>query len=390
MPKNATGIYKRKDGRYEGQYYGDINPKTGRRKKISVYGKTSREVKEKLKNLNAEISSGVYVEKHRLTLGAWLEQWLKVYVLPKVKQSTYTSYEPYIQKHISPNIGKVLLKDLRVDMLQEFFNELSISGRLDGKGGLSEKTVKNIHTMLSTALKQGVENEVLLKNPALAVKLPKIPSKDMRVLSRSEQDMLVCELKQSEERFAFGVLVALFTGIRVGELCGLQWHDLDRVSKELRIRRTLGRLATINNNHKKTEIVISSPKSEKSIRDIPVPDFITKEWHSYKQKREAEKNQAIGIYDNRNFVICNELGTPVEPRTMQDVFKRIAKTAGIDNVNFHCLRHSFATRALEMGMDIKTLSEILGHADVSTTLNRYGHSLDEHKRRAMEMMNTLY
>ena len=289
-----------------------------------------------------------------------------------------------------PEIGKIKLTDLRVDMFQQFFNEKALSGRLDGKGGLSEKTLRNLYTMLSTALKQAYENSLINKNLVELVKLPKVDKVEMRVLTLAEQKALLEAVRASSERYKLGVLICLSTGIRVGELCGLQWQDIGEIANVLSIRRTLNRLPTIDKRKGKTELVISTPKSDKSIRAIPLPAFLVKELKEYKQLRNEEKSVAGDIYDKRGFIICNEIGEPVEPRTMQDVFKRILKAAGIEDANFHALRHTFATRAVESGVDIKTLSELLGHADVSTTLNRYAHSLDEQKRKAMALMADLY
>jgi len=390
MPKKGINIYHRKDGRWEGTYYHDINPQTGKRKKLSRYGQTEKEAKEKLLTAMSEMKSGTYIEKNKLTLEGWLIQWLEVYAKPKVKQSTYVSYDTYINKHIIPEIGKIKLVDLRVDMLQQFFNKKATMGRLDGKGGLSEKTLRNLYTMLSTALKQAYENSLINKNLAELVKLPKVMRTEMRVLSLSEQQKLIEALKTSEERYKIGILICLSTGIRIGELCGLQWQDINEITHVLSIRRTLNRLPTIDKTKGKTELVIDTPKSQKSVRDIPLPAFLIDELNIYKQLREEEKAAAADIYDKRGFILCNEIGAPVEPRMMQDVFKRVLKVAGIEDANFHALRHTFATRAVEMGMDIKTLSELLGHADVSTTLNKYAHSMDEQKRKAMNLMAGLY
>lgn len=390
MPIKGLNIYHRKDGRWEGSYYYDINPKTGKRKKISRYGQTEKEAKEKLLTAINELRTGVYTEKNKLTLEGWLIQWLEVYSKPKIKQSTYVSYSTYINKHINPQIGKIKLSDLRIDMLQQFFNEKATSGRLDGNGGLSEKTLRNLYTMLSTSLKQAYENTLINKNLAEFVKLPKVMRTEMRVLSLSEQQKLLEALRASAERYKIGVLICLSTGIRIGELCGLQWHDITEVTHVLSIRRTLNRLPTMDKLKGKTELVIDTPKSDKSVRDIPLPQFLINELKDYKQLRNDEKVISSEIYDKRGFVICNEIGQPVEPRTLQDVFKRILKAVGIDDANFHALRHTFATRAVESGVDIKTLSELLGHADVSTTLNRYAHSLDEQKRKAMSLMAGLY
>ena len=183
------------------------------------------------------------------------------------------------------------------------------SGRLDGRGGLSEKTLRNMYTMLSTALKQAYENGLLNKNLAELVKLPKVVKKEMRVLSLSEQKELISVLKISQERYKIGVLICLSTGMRIGELCGLQWRDLNGTTNVLSIRRTLNRLPTIDKKKGKTEIVIDTPKSDKSIRDIPLPPFLVVELVAYKGLREKEKAAAAEIYDNRGFIICNELGT---------------------------------------------------------------------------------
>jgi integrase len=392
MPKKGIGLYKRKDGRWEGQYYYDINPKNGRRKKLSRYGKTEKEAKEKLLTAMDEIKSGTYVEKSKLTLESWLSQWLEVYARPKVKQSTYVNYRTYITKHTAPEIGKLKLSDLRIDLLQQFFNEKAKHGRLDGKGGLSDKTLRNMYTMFSTALKQAYENSLISKNFIEFVKLPKVPQKEMRVLSLAEEQKLLLAIKVSKERYKVGVLICLCTGIRVGELCGLQWCDIRQglYGFTMSIRRTLNRLPAMDRSKKKTELVIGTPKSDKSIRDIPLPQFLMDDLAEYRKQREAEKSVAGDVYDKRGFIICNEIGRPVESRTMQDVFKRLLKTAGVAKANFHALRHTFATRAVESGVDIKTLSELLGHADVSITLNRYAHSFDEQKRKAMAMMAGIY
>lgn len=275
-------------------------------------------------------------------------------------------------------------------MLQQFFNEKAEHGRLDGKGGLSEKTLRNMYTMFSTALKQAYENSLISRNFIEFVKLPKVTKKEMRVLSLSEEQKLLHAIKASEERYKIGILICLCTGIRVGELCGLQWRDIDEVTHVLSIRRTLNRLPTMDQSKRKTELVIGIPKSDKSIRDIPLPSFLIDDLRTYKALRNEEKVAAGDIYDERGFIICNEIGRPIEPRTMEDVFKRLLISAGVANANFHATRHTFATRAVESGVDIKTLSELLGHADVNTTLNRYAHSLDEQKRKAMALMEGLY
>ncbi len=244
--------------------------------------------------------------------------------------------------------------------------------------------------MMHTAFKQAYENGLIAKNFLDLVKLPKVVRTEMRVLTLEEHQRLYETIQNSDERYKVGVLLCLATGIRVGELVGLQWRDIDFEARMMRIRRTLNRLPAMDQRERKTEIVIGVPKSDKSPRDIPLPAFLIPHLGEYRAEREREKDLVEEEYDPRGFIICNELGNPVEPRTMQDTFKRLLGAANIKNANFHCTRHTFATRAIENGMEVKTLSEILGHADVSTTLNRYAHSLPEQKRKMMEMMGAFY
>jgi integrase len=244
--------------------------------------------------------------------------------------------------------------------------------------------------MLHTSLKQAYQNELINKNYLELIKLNKTPPKEMRVLSREEQERLQNVLEHTNERLTIGIFICLYTGIRLGELLGLQWKDIDFATKKMHIRRTLNRLQIFNNPEKSTDIIIGAPKSLKSIRTIPLPQCVIDALLNHKKRLTEERLKAGEIYSKDDFVMCNELGKCIEPRTYQDLFKRITKSANIENVNFHALRHTFATRALELGMDIKTLSEILGHADVSTTLNRYAHSLEEQKRKSMDMMDLLF
>jgi len=390
MPKKGIGIYQRKNGIWEGQHYVGIDPLTGKRKKVTCYGKTEKETKEKLIAIKSEINNGVYIVKNKMTVRDWFIQWLDVYAAPNVKQSTYVNYRLHINKRVIPILGYIKLREVRVDVLQRFFNEQYEHGGLKNKGPLSEKTIRNIYVMMYTAFKQAYQNGLILKNFVELVKIPKVKQKEMRVLSIEEHKKLVETIKTSNERWKVAILLAVSTGIRMGEVLGLQWQDIDEEKMLMKIRRTLNRLQSKDTSVSKTEIVIGYPKSDKSVRDIPIHHFLIGYLNEYRKNREIEKMSAGDIYDDRGFIFCNEIGMPIEPRTMQDTFKRIIKKANIPDANFHALRHTFATRAIEDKMEIKTLSEILGHADVSTTLNKYAHSLPEQKRKMMKSMAKFY
>lgn len=277
--KRANGegsIRQRKDGRWEGLY-------TVNYKRKSVYGKTKEDVRKKLNKIENEIDSGVYVEKTNITFGAWLDEWLEVYAKPTVKLSTYGSYEGYIRNHIKPEIGKVKLKDLRADILQKFINKKLIDGRCDKikdektnklvnkKGGLSEKTIKNMYNMIHSALKQAYKNGLVYQNVSELITLPKQKRNEMCVLSLCEQKAL--QEAVQDERLGIGIILTLFTGLRLGELLGLKFDDIDFKAKTITIRRTLNRLKVFDTPDKKTDIVMGEPKTDRAKRTIPLQDF---------------------------------------------------------------------------------------------------------------------
>ncbi|MBR5614284.1 MAG: site-specific integrase [Clostridia bacterium] len=394
--KRANGegtIRQRKDGRWEGLY-------TVNYKRKSVYGKTQDEVRKRLNKVLNDIDSGMYIENANITFGAWLDEWLEVYAKPSVKLSTYGSYEGYIRNHIKPEIGKIKLSVLRADMLQKFINQKLTNGRCDKvkdtetkklvtrKGGLSEKTIKNMYNMIHSALKQAYRNGLVNQNVSELITLPKQKRNEMCVLTVDEQRALQTAVQG--ERLGIGIILSLFTGIRLGELLGLKFEDIDLDAKTITIRRTLNRLKVFDNPDKKTDIVIGEPKTNKAKRVIPLQDFLIPLLKAHKAEIIKERFKASNLYKNDGFVICNEFGGYIEPRTYQDFFKRMLKKAEIKNTNFHTLRHTFATRALENGFDVKVLADILGHADASTTLNKYAHALPDHKKTSMEKLSCLY
>lgn len=320
-----------------------------------------------------------------MTLAEWLDLWYELYVKPFVKESTLVSYECYINKHIKPTIGSMKLTALNGIILQEFFNEKYKSGRLDKTGGLASKTVLNIRQMLHAALKSALDNDLIPKNYVEQVKLHRLRTPETRVLTLDEQARLINILETFPDEYSIGVLLCLSTGIRIGEMCALKWCCIDYNKKVIKIRQTLQRLPNLDPQiNKKTVIVINTPKSDKSVRDIFVNDMLLNKLTIHREY--ISKKFGCRCTSDDQYVITHKYNKPVEPRTMQDAFKRYLKRADIEQVNFHALRHTFATRALENGIDYKTLSSILGHADVSTTMNRYAHALDDTKKAAMDII----
>ena len=377
-------IVKRKDGRYMGRYTLD-------NKRYAIYGATYDEVRIKLTEALANINKGIYSINSEYTLSQWLRKWLELYALPTIKQSTYVSYESYVRLHLVPELGKSKLSSLSIDQLQRFFNKKQKQ--------LSPKSLRNIYNMLHNCLEQAIINKHLTYNPLHGVKLPPVLKKDITILSLSDQNILHSAVISSNTPAAFGIIFTLSTGLRLGELIGLQWSDLDFANHSIHIRRTVGRLLKVDESGNliekrtgvpTTEIVTRSPKSKTAQRNIPLFPAIWRDLMSYRN-RQQEMLQVEGLLLTPSTPIFSTTsGTIYEPRTYEDLFKRTLKSANLPNINFHALRHTFATRALEAGMDIKVLSSILGHAQASTTLNLYAHTLPDHKKDSMDKMGFFY
>lgn len=220
------------------------------------------------------------------------------------------------------------------------------------------------------------------------VTLPKEQQREMRVFTLEEQQALQDALKG--ERLGIGVLLSLYTGMRIGEILGLKFSDIDFKECTITVRRSLNRLTLYDNSEKKTDIVISEPKTSNSNRVIPLQEFLIPLLKEHKQMLAVEKKRVCQLYNDNDFVICNEFGKCIESRTYQVFFKNMLEKAKIETTHFHTLRHTFATRALEFGFDVKVLASVLGHANASTTLNKYVHALPDHKKQSMEKLSSLY
>ena len=382
--RGEGSIYQRKDKRWTVQYY--VNGE----RKTQTYGAQAK-ARAKLLEINNALAQGKYSDTGSQTLGQWLEEWLDDYAKDSIKLSTYISYETYIRAHIKPAIGDIKMKDLNVSALQKFLVGLKKTGRADNReGGLAAKTIKNIHQMLHAALKQAVDSNLISQNYAEGAKSPKVVDKEMRVLDRTEQKSLIDACRASKDPASFGIIFTLFTGLRIGELLGLRWINVDLDKHSFSVKETLNRLKTFDKNSAtSTTLERRTPKTTNSKRSIDLIDELHADLLEHKVRQDEVAAEFPG-YNPEGYVFVSSAGDPIEPRTYQDLFKRELKAAGVADANFHSLRHTFATRAMENGMDILVLSRILGHAKPSTTLNMYGHVLTEHRKESMQKISSLY
>ena len=278
-----------------------------------------------------------------------------------IKESTFAKYSHIIDSHIRPALGQFPLGKISTQLVESFIQQQLLAGRLDGKGGLSPKTVTDMLTIIKESIGYAQDNGIaVICNPQKITVKKK--EREMRVLTPLEEEALVRVLLDDIDQYKLGVMLSLYTGIRIGELCALQWENLCLPSATLKIRKTMQRIQDKNvGATSKTKVIITEPKSQCSIRDIPLPVFILDLARRFESSPKA-------------FVLSGDKSRYVEPRTMQNRFKQYIRDSGIADANFHTTRHTFATRCVEVGFDIKTLSEILGHANVNITLNRYVHS----------------
>lgn len=374
MSRTGENIYKRKDGRWEARYikYYDGN---GKAKYGYVYGHSYAEAKSKLIRCLTSIKSGPASNSKPNSFKGfdfWLDEWLKVKKV-RVKEPTYIRYRNSIENHIKPYLGKYPIERISTALIEKFAQYLLEKGRLDKTGGLSEKSVLDILTIVKEVIKY--TNTLGIATSCQIEFIPlKNKRKEMRVLSKEESQKLVSYLTVDTDNYKFGIFLAFYTGIRVGELCALQWKDLSFNDKTLHISKTMQRLQKVEHNEeKKTHVIVVEAKSQSSHRLIPLPDFILEMASKYKQSPNC-------------YIISTSRGKFIEPRVMQYQFKKCMEDCGIKDVNFHALRHTFATRCIEAGFDIKTLSEILGHSSVKITLDKYVHSSHELKRINMEKL----
>lgn len=336
MPRKGENIYKRKDGRWEGRYIRSYDSEH-KAKYAYVYGKTYSEVKRKLTEQRGNVQKVQPTKNKSSTYGELLDCWLHSMQL-NTKESTQARYTHLIKTHIKPHLGAVQLSQLTTDVIEIFIEQQLTDGRLDNSGGLSPKTVTDILTIIKSTIEYARYKElpVICNLSKLSIKKKE---KEMRVFTPSEQESLIGTLTNDMDHSKFGVLLSLYTGIRVGELCALQWEDFDLAHSKLKIRKTMQRIQDLGNGSvSKTKIVITEPKSQCSIREIPLPLFIV--------------DVAKKFASNPKAYILTGTDQYIEPRTMQNRFKSYVKECNVEPANFHVLRHTFATRCVEVGFEV--------------------------------------
>ncbi|WP_295561973.1 site-specific integrase [uncultured Holdemanella sp.] len=298
------------------------------------------------------------------TINQITEEW-KEEKKKYVKKSTYAAYQLLIQNHIKPYFGD--LYEVNEEKIQQF-----VFDKLDA--GLSEKTIRDIIIVLKMILKFGIKNGYL-EYVQIDAKFPsKQEKKDLDVLSKANQKKFMEHLRNNFTFKNLGIFICLSTGMRIGEICGLRWCDVDTAEGVIKVRHTLQRIYIIEGETRHTELLLDTPKTANSVRDIPMSSELLKMLKSLNK-----------VVNENYYVISNDI-KPIEPRTYRNYYKKLCKQLDIPELKFHGLRHSFATRCIESKADYKTVSVLLGHSNISTTLNLYVHPNKEQKKKTIDKM----
>ena len=303
------------------------------------------------------------------------KDWIYTWLLQKkdyIKESTYANYSNNIFNHIIPKLGNYYLNELNHKVIQDFLLELSKNGRKDNTGGLAEKTIKDITIIIKGSIKKGI-NEDKIKHIELTFNYPKDNKENkLYVLTKREQSKITNYVLENINSRNIGLLISLYSGIRIGELCALRWEDVDFKKNCLTINKTIQRVYIKDKNKNISKVIITTPKTKNANREIP----INKDFLEILKKVKSDKEHYI-LTGNEKYI---------EPRTYRKYFNKVLDELKIKHFNFHSLRHTFATNCISLGVDYKTVSELLGHANVNITLNLYVHPRYSQKKKCIDLV----
>lgn len=374
--KRANGegnIRKRKDGRWEGRYTAGHDPVTGKQIFKNVLGKTQAEVKEKLKKALEEAKKVDFTQTGKYTVEQWMDEWFENVCKIKVRPSSHQTYRGYIDHHVAPNIGNIPLEKLSTMDLQKLYRKLMNKGRVERieaehqPKGLSAKTVRNINQVISSAMDLAVAQKIIMTNPTNACELPKVEHKEMQTVPAEQLGAFLEEAKRSGVYEMY--YIELATGLRRGELLGLKWTDIDWKNGIIKVRRQVARVDG--------QIVEAPLKTKNSYRAVSISPQAVEVLQEQKRKT------------NDTYVFPSPNGGPISPDSVNNMLKRVLERAGIPKVRFHDLRHTFATIALQNGVDIKTVSGMLGHFSAGFTLDTYAHVTTSAQKEAAQTMGNV-
>lgn len=374
----GEGTIRKKGNGYEGRITVEVN---GVRKQVSVYDKSQRVVVEKMQELRKKKDDNYYVENKNITLEEWLKEWMRVYKKPYISARTYQGYVEK-SKTILEHLGNMQLQKIELYHLQKFISDLQAEGK-------SPKSLRHYYSILKMCFDDAIMCRHISLNPTRNLKLPSMRRKELNIMTKEEQ--LVFEGFMKKYRMGTAYIVLVNTGLRAGELSGLTWKDIDFENKALYVRRGMQKVTTYDDdfNKVKRERKVTDVKTENSYRVVPMLDKVVKILKEYKKKVQAEQEELAELgegFKEDDFIFKTKYNHPITSEYLRKTCQGICKSNNFRKVGIHELRHTFATRSIEAGIDLRVLQEILGHASYSTTADIYVHILGQVK---LSQMNRL-
>lgn len=346
------------------------------------YGKTQKEVKEKLDDFKKQLSLGALPTDDKITLEQWYYTWLFDYRIKDLKPKSFEKYEGIYRNYIKgTSLGRIKLKDLRATHIQQYYNKLT---DIDNK---PPSIIRGLNTRLKPCLSEAEKQGYTQKNYCKLVTLPKDnSSKEIKVLTPEQQSRFIAAIKGHNLEILF--LVALGTGLRIGELLGLKWSDIDFTTNNLTVNRTITRAK--NPTTGKYEILEQLPKTKNALRTVPIPTNIILRLKDHKLKQNKYRLKVGEAYFNNDYVFANDFGYVLDDKRPGRNLNSILKSLGIEPMKFHALRHTYATRLFEANVPPKTVQVLMGHSDISITLDIYTHVMEDTKLEAVEKLNEIF
>lgn len=341
--------------------------------------KTKKQAQSELIKILNQMENNTFVNPEKVTLEEYMNQWFEDYVKSKLAPKTVQGYKYIIEKHINPSIGHIPIQKLQPVQIQQCYSNKLESGRIDNNGGLSTKSVIHIHRVLRKALYNAEKMQLIQRNPADFVELPKLKKYKANVYDESQVKALLEAAKDAD--MYLSILLAVSLGLRLGEVFGLQWKDINFDNNTIIIQRAL---SLVNR-----KLIFHEPKTEKSNRVIVVSDSIIKELEIQHEKQEESKSIMGQAYKDSDLVNCYDDGKPNNPSNFTHRFAKLLKRYELPHIRFHDLRHTNATLMLKQNIPAKVASERLGHSTVSITLDLYSHILRDMQEEAAKKIDKL-
>ncbi|MBV4439330.1 tyrosine-type recombinase/integrase [Clostridium tyrobutyricum] len=382
----AKTIYKKKVKNGKEYYFHRLRHKNLKKPK-DIYGITVKELEFKIKAITKELDYGV---NNKEFFGNFLRDWLFDVHFIDIKPSTRERYEGIYRNYIkNSDIYNIKLKDLNSKDIQDYYNKLF-------KKGKSVNCIRNLHKIIAPAIRYAYDSNMIIKDFSRAIVLPKDneenklnKTNDVKPFTLDEQQKFIEAIQGHDLEILF--LTALNSGLRQGELLALTWNDIDFDNDTIKVNKTVKYICDVDKEGRENcHMALQTPKSENSNRIVTIPTFLTKRLQQYQLHQRELKLKMANLYEDKDLVFCSIYGNYLDSSNIRKRFKRVLTNIGLQNRKFHDLRHTFATRLFELGEEPKTVQELLGHSNISTTLDIYTHVLEGMKKKAASKLNDLY